>query len=139
MIYRFAGLELDTGAFELRRRASHEVIAVEPQVFDVLRVLIENADRVVSKEELLDAVWHTRFVTESAITSRIKAVRRAVGDDGQAQRVIRTIHGRGYRFVAAVERPVQTLPASRACTRPWLAAGGTCTRPGIHRQRRLAA
>jgi predicted ATPase/DNA-binding winged helix-turn-helix (wHTH) protein len=103
-IYSFAEVELDTGSFELRRRGSREVIAVEPQVFDVLRFLVEHADRVVSKEELLDSVWGTRFVTESAITSRIKTARRAVGDDGRAQQVIRTVHGRGYRFVATVER-----------------------------------
>jgi pimeloyl-ACP methyl ester carboxylesterase len=72
-------------------------------VFEVLAYLVAHRDRVVPKEELLDAVWGDRFVSESALTTRIKAARRAVGDDGSAQRVIRTVHGRGYQFVAPVE------------------------------------
>jgi pimeloyl-ACP methyl ester carboxylesterase/DNA-binding winged helix-turn-helix (wHTH) protein len=98
--YAFEGYELDTRRHELRHEGA--VVAVEPQVFSVLAYLAAHADRVVDKEELLDAVWQTRFVTESALTSRIKAARRAIGDDGRAQQAIRTIHGRGYRFVAAV-------------------------------------
>jgi pimeloyl-ACP methyl ester carboxylesterase/DNA-binding winged helix-turn-helix (wHTH) protein len=78
-------------------------VAVEPQVFDVLVYLVRHRDRVVSKEELLDEVWGDRFVSESALTSRIKAARRAIGDDGANQRIIRTLHGRGYRFVADVD------------------------------------
>ena len=115
VILAFAGCELDTGAFELRRDGS--VVAMEPQVFEVLAFLVRHRDRLVSKEELLDEVWGDRFVSESALTSRIKAARRAVGDDGSAQAVIRTVHGRGYRFVADVEErpaddelPVATTP-----------------------------
>jgi DNA-binding winged helix-turn-helix (wHTH) protein/tetratricopeptide (TPR) repeat protein len=102
MIYLFADHELDTRRFELRRRGSGGSVAMEPQVFDVLRFLVEHADRVVTKDELLDSVWGTRFVTESALTSRIKDARRAVGDDGRSQRVIRTVHGRGYRLAVPV-------------------------------------
>ena len=80
-----------------------KAVAVEPQVFDVLVHLLRHRDRVVSKEELLDEVWGDRFVSESALTSRIKAARRAIGDDGASQRIIRTLHGRGYRFVADVD------------------------------------
>src|SRR4051794_27348136 len=76
---------------------------MEPQVFDVLMHLAEHRDRVVSKNELLDAVWGHRFVTESALTSRIRSARRAVGDSGERQAVIKTSHGVGYRFVADVE------------------------------------
>jgi predicted ATPase/DNA-binding winged helix-turn-helix (wHTH) protein len=94
----FGCFELDTTTYELRRDG--EVVAVEPQVFDVLALLVRHRDRVVAKEELLDEVWGDRFVSESALTSRIKAARRAVDDDGRAQAVIRTAHGRGYRFVA---------------------------------------
>lgn len=72
-------------------------------MFDVVRCLLENAGRVVSKAELLDSVWGTRFVSESALTSRIKAARRALGDDGRQQRVIQTVHGRGYRWVASLD------------------------------------
>jgi pimeloyl-ACP methyl ester carboxylesterase/DNA-binding winged helix-turn-helix (wHTH) protein len=98
--YSFDGYELDTQRQELRR--GDAIVAVEPQVFAVLTHLLAHRDRVVDKEDLLDAVWGTRFVTESALTSRIKAARRAVGDDGTAQRAIRTVHSRGYRFVADV-------------------------------------
>lgn len=102
-MYRFEDCELDPGAFELRRGG--EVVRVEPQVFDVLAYLLTHRDRVVPKAELLEAVWGDRFVGESALTSRIKAARRAVGDDGRNQRIIVTVHGRGYRFVAPVVAP----------------------------------
>lgn len=98
MVIRFDDVVIDADAHELRR--SGDVIDVQPQVLSVLLYLIEHHDRVVSKEELLDAVWQHRFVTESALTSRIKSARQASGDNGRDQRVIRTIHGRGYRFVA---------------------------------------
>src|SRR4051812_13244974 len=100
MIYNFERFVVDTDRYELRH--DDAVVAIEPQVFDVLTYLIANRHRVVDKNELLDAVWKTRFVSESTLTSRIKALRRAVADDGQAQRVVRTVHGRGYRFVAVV-------------------------------------
>jgi len=98
------GLELDTALFELRRGG--QAVPLEPQAFDVLAYLVAHRDRVVPKEELMDAVWGGRFVSEAAVTSRIKQARRAVGDDGQAQRVIRTVHGRGYRFVAPLDDAV---------------------------------
>jgi DNA-binding winged helix-turn-helix (wHTH) protein len=102
VIYLFAGCELDTDTYELRRNG--DVVGIEPQVYDVLVYLLEHRDRVVAKEELLDEVWKTRFVTESTLTTRIKNLRRAVGDDGRLQRIVRTVHGRGYRFVADVDR-----------------------------------
>lgn len=98
MIYAFGPYELDTRVFELRHRG--EVRAVEPQVFNVLAYLAEHRDRVVSKVELLEKLWPDRVVSDATLTSRLKAARKAVGDDGKAQNVIRTIHGRGYRFVA---------------------------------------
>jgi pimeloyl-ACP methyl ester carboxylesterase/DNA-binding winged helix-turn-helix (wHTH) protein len=94
------GLVLDSARFELRRDG--RLVPMEPQTFDVLSYLVSHRDRVVSKEELMDAVWGGRFVTEAAVTSRIKQARRAMGDDGRDQRLIRTAHGRGYRFVADV-------------------------------------
>jgi class 3 adenylate cyclase/DNA-binding winged helix-turn-helix (wHTH) protein len=115
MIYVFADRELDTDTFELRRAGAP--VSVEPQVFDVLALLVACRERLVTKEELLDSVWGDRFVSESALTSRIKAARRAVGDDGHRQEVIRTVHGRGYRFVAPVdERPGRTPMAASAST-----------------------
>ena len=94
----FGDLELDLSLFELRRQGVR--VPMEPQAFDVLVYLVEHRDRVISKEELMDQVWGGRFVGATAVTSRVKQVRRAVGDDGQTQTVIRTVHGRGYRFVA---------------------------------------
>ena len=94
------GLVLDAARFELRRDG--RTVPMEPQTFDVLTYLVSHRDRVVPKEELMDAVWGGRFVTEAAVTSRIKQARRAMGDDGRGQRLIRTVHGRGYRFIAEV-------------------------------------
>ena len=100
MIYVFGDCELDLGRYQLRRAGA--VQPMEPQVFDVLALLLRERGRVVSKEELLDAVWGSRFVGDSALTSRVKAARRAIGDDGRGQRMIRTAHGRGYQFVGEV-------------------------------------
>ena len=101
MDVRFGECEFSVDRRELRRDG--KVVRVEPQVFDVLALLLRHRDRVVSKNELLDEVWGDRFVSESALTSRIKSVRRAVGDTGRDQRIIRTVHARGYRFVADLE------------------------------------
>ena len=95
------GFELDNAVFELRHEG--ERVPMEPQAFDVLCYLVSHRDRVVPKEELMDAVWGGRFISETAVTSRIKQVRRALGDDGTAQRLVRTHHGRGYRFVGSVD------------------------------------
>jgi DNA-binding winged helix-turn-helix (wHTH) protein/tetratricopeptide (TPR) repeat protein len=106
----FADCELDLGRQELRRAG--QLVALEPQVFDVLAYLARQGDRLVAKNELLDEVWGHRFVSESTLTSRIKSARRAVGDTGRDQRVIRTIYGRGYRFVAPVaDAPPARMPA----------------------------
>ena len=101
MRYRFEECELDTDVYRVTVAGRPE--PVEPQVFDLLAYLIAHRDRVVSKEELLDNIWGNRFVSESTLTSRVKSARRAIGDDGQAQRYIRTVQGRGYQFVASVE------------------------------------
>jgi predicted ATPase/DNA-binding winged helix-turn-helix (wHTH) protein len=100
-VIRFADCELNLDRIILRRGG--EEIRVEPQVFDVLAYLVKHRGTVVRKEELLDAIWGDRFVSESALTTRIKAVRQAVGDDGSQQLIIRTVHGKGYEFVATVE------------------------------------
>lgn len=99
-VLRFGDCELDLALFELRRGG--QPVHVEPQVFDVLAHLARRRGAVVTKEELLDEIWGDRFVSESALTSRIKAARQAIGDDGEAQRVIRTVRGRGYTLVAEV-------------------------------------
>ncbi len=119
MRYVFEDCELDTDVFELRRAG--KPVKIEPQVFDVLVHLVRHRDRVVPKEELLDEVWGDRFVSESALSSRIKAARQALGDNGQLQRCIRTVHGRGYRFVATTD---ETSGDPRGTAAPSGAAGG---------------
>jgi DNA-binding winged helix-turn-helix (wHTH) protein len=117
VVYAFGDCELDLSRYELRRGGRAR--RLEPQVFDVLVLLVRERDRVVTKEEILDTVWGDRFVSESALTSRIKAVRQAIGDDGKAQRLVRTVHGRGYQFVAEVEdRGAPPAPGAAATPGP---------------------
>ena len=101
LIYSFGDYELDTRLHELRRAGGR--LHVEPQVFDVLAYLLASRDRLVTKEELLEGVWGHRYVAPTTLNSRIKHARQAVGDDGAAQRVIRTVHGLGFRVIAEVE------------------------------------
>ena len=91
---------LDLGRRELTRGS--QVIAVGPQVFDLLIYLVRNRERVVSKDDVLDAVWSGRIVSESTLTSHINAVRKAIGDSGEGQRLIRTVARKGFRFVGDV-------------------------------------
>ena len=101
MIYQFDHFELDMDRFELR--AGDEVRALEPQVFALLAFLVEHRERLVPKEELFEKLWDGRVVTDSALTSRIKSARQALGDSGKAQRFIKTVHGKGFRFIADVQ------------------------------------
>jgi adenylate cyclase len=91
---------LDTDRRELRR--SNQLVAIEPQVFDLLVYLIENRDRVVSKDDLIASVWRGRIVSESTLASRINAARKAIGDSGEKQNLVRTFARKGVRFVAPV-------------------------------------
>ena len=100
MRWLFQGCALDAQARELRR--DDALVPVEPQVFDLLVYLICNRTRVVSKDELLQAIWHGRIVSDSALANRINAARTAVGDNGEAQRLIRTLPRKGFRFVGEV-------------------------------------
>ena len=97
----FAGHEIDLRRQELRRAG--QIVHVEPQVYDLLVHLVRNRDRVVSKDELLDTIWNGRIVSEAALSSRINAARKAIGDDGDRQALIKTIHRRGFRFIGAVQ------------------------------------
>lgn len=122
MIFRFGQFELDSKRLRLRRDG--EPVTVEPLALEILEYLIRNRDRVVPRDELLDRLWPGKVVTESAVNARIKAARKAVGDSGERQQIIKTFHGRGYRFVADVEtsqagqasQPKSELPGAG----PWL-------------------
>jgi TolB-like protein len=100
MQFLFADHTLDIARRELRRGA--ESICVEPQVFDLLVYLVQNRERVVSKDDLIAGVWAGRIVSDSTLASRINAARRAIGDSGEDQKLIRTIARKGVRFVGAV-------------------------------------
>jgi TolB-like protein len=97
----FGEHRLDVDRRELRHGT--ELIAVEPQVFDLLVYLIRNRDRVVSKDDLIANVWGGRIVSESTLTSHIHAARKAIGDSGEAQRLIRTLPRKGFRFIGTVQ------------------------------------
>jgi predicted ATPase/DNA-binding winged helix-turn-helix (wHTH) protein/class 3 adenylate cyclase len=113
--HRFGACVLDLAARELL--VDDERVELEPRTFAVLAYLVEHRDRVVPKAELLDEVWGDRFVGESALTTRIKHARAAVGDDGRSQAIIKTVHRVGYRFVAEVtvaEQRSGSLAATRS-------------------------
>ena len=108
MLYSFGNFALDGDRRELQ--AAGTLVPVEPQVFDLLVYLIENRDRVVSKDDLIASVWQGRIVSESTLTSRINAARRAIGDSGEQQSLIRTMPRKGFRFVGELRNE----PASAA-------------------------
>lgn len=136
MIYSFGSIELDLAKVELRDNG--EPRPVEPQVFALIAYLAEHRDRMVSRDELFEKLWEGKVVSDSALSSRIKSARRAVGDDGRAQAIIKTVHGQGLRFVADVRvqrdsvivaapdsedtlETVATSPAQDAASRPSIA------------------
>ena len=115
MIYLFGDCTLDTDRRELRRGSA--IVEMEPQVFDLLEFLVRQRDRVVSRDDVLEAVWHGRIVSESTLSSRINAARTAIGDDGVSQRLIRTLPRKGLRFVGEVREEqgaprVETAPTA---------------------------
>jgi TolB-like protein/DNA-binding winged helix-turn-helix (wHTH) protein len=100
MRYFFEDCALDTDRRELRR--GPDVVPTTPQVFDLLEYLIRSRDRVVSKDDLVIAIWNGRIVSDAALTTRLNAVRRAIGDSGEQQRLVKTFPRKGFRFVGAV-------------------------------------
>lgn len=108
MVYRFGPFELDMERFELRNDGA--AVALEPQVFALLALLVTNHNRMVSKDEIHERIWNDRIVSDAALNSRIRSVRQAVGDDGKTQQIIRTIRSIGFRFVAEVT--VDPLPSA---------------------------
>jgi TolB-like protein len=119
--YLFEDCVLDTDKRELRRGGN--AVSVTPQVFDLLTYLIRNRERVVSKDDLIAAIWGGRIVSDAAVTTRINAARAAIGDSGEEQRLVSTLPRKGFRFVGAVrekQAPVTEAPASADAPRPAL-------------------
>ncbi len=108
MLYRFGSFEVDVSNFRLSENG--KTVAIEPQVFDLLVYLVANSNRVVSRQELFGTIWKGRVVSDTSLNNHIKSARKAVGDNGKLQQVIRTIHGRGYQFVADVEELPDEIP-----------------------------
>ena len=117
MIYQAENFSLDTTSYRLVRDGSE--YPVEPQVFDLIIYLIDNRHRVVARDELLDQLWNGRIVSDSAINARIKLARRALGDTGKLQKFIKTIHRRGYQFIAeGLSAPQAISEANAGITSP---------------------
>jgi TolB-like protein len=134
MIFRINECLIDSNAYEVRRHG--KPVPVQPQVLDLLILLLENRDRLVTKDEIIDRIWHGRIVSDAALDSRIKSARQTIGDSGASQELIRTIRGRGFRFVGEVDqdpgegdRKATTAPATSAATPT--AALGMPSGPGI--------
>jgi TolB-like protein/cytochrome c-type biogenesis protein CcmH/NrfG len=127
LFFRFENCSLDTDRRELHRAG--ESIAVEPQVFDLLTYLIENRDRVITKDDMIATVWGGRIVSESTLTSRINSARKALGDSGDEQRLIRTFARKGFRFVGDVQ--LDAKPAGAADGEPRRTALPAPDRPAI--------
>jgi DNA-binding winged helix-turn-helix (wHTH) protein/tetratricopeptide (TPR) repeat protein len=108
VIWKFDRFALDADRRELR--AGGSAVEIEPQVLDLLMHLVRHRERMVGKDELFQTIWKGRHVSDSALTTRINAARRAIGDDGKRQRLIRTLHGKGFRFVARVEQREPAVP-----------------------------
>src|SRR5690348_4291050 len=125
--FSFAEHTLDTARRELRR--GEESIALEPQVFDLLAYLVESRDRVVSKDDLIASVWGGRIVSDATLSSRIYAARKAVGDSGDEQRLIRTVARKGLRFVADVQTQRDANPAEHVAEPPADAARASTALP----------
>lgn len=115
MNYSFGEFTLDTAGLELR--ADGAPVSVEPKVLEILIYLVENRDRVVTRDELIDTIWEGRFISDAAVSSAIYAVRNAVGDSGAAQNMVKTMHGRGFRFVASTVES-GTGPAAETDEKP---------------------
>ena len=129
-ILRFDAFELDIAHYQLRK--SGTPVPVEPQVFDLLAFLARNRDRTVTKDEVFAAIWGDRIVSDAALSSQIKAARRALGDDGASQRMIATVHGRGFRFIPEVRSaPPAAEPAAQTKDRVEEALGAIRQRPSV--------
>ena len=103
MVYSFSSFELDVSKHELRMQG--KPVSVEPKVFQLIAFLIEHRDRVVTKDELMSSIWRGRIIADTTLSTAVKSARRVLGDDGEARRLIKTIWGRGFRFVGELTSP----------------------------------
>ena len=111
MLYLFDDFVLDTDQRELRRDGSP--IPLQPQVFDLLEYLIRHRARVVTKDDLIGAIWGGRIVSESSLTTRINAARTGIGDSGEAQRLIKTLPRKGVRFIGTVREAAREVESAK--------------------------
>ena len=116
---QFDEYEIDAAAFELRRAG--QVCEVEPQVFELLLYLARHPDQLITKNDLIRDVWNGRIVSDSTLASRIKSARRAIGDDGEQQRRIKTVHGRGVRFIGESAASFDKKSVAKAMSWPSVA------------------
>ena len=123
MLYVFGDCALDTNLYALHRAG--QSIRLRPKVFQVLIYLLAHRERVVSRQELCAQVWPDQFISDAALESAIRRARQAIGDSGRAQQLIQTLHGHGYRFIAAVTVRPEACPDSKAEAAPPLPAPGT--------------
>jgi TolB-like protein/Tfp pilus assembly protein PilF len=128
MIYQFGPFELDTAKVELR--SGGKVCSIEPQVFALLALLVDNRERLVSKDEIIEKVWDGRVVSEAAVASRIKSARKVLGDDGKTQQFIKTIHRQGFRFVADA-KVLRTGVSGQGDGKPAVQSADHTSRPSI--------
>lgn len=129
MKYKFNNFSLDTDLFELSHDGKR--LHSEPQVLELLALLIENCDRVVTREEINEKVWKGRIVSEAALSSRIKSLRQLLGDDGKKQDYIRTIHKRGFRFVALLDSGSEQADTSEQQTNQTETSASILKRPAV--------
>ena len=129
--YQVGPYVIDTARFRLRR--GEEPVPLEPKVFDLLVHLVRHRDRVLTREELFDAIWDGRPVSDATLSNHVRNARKALGDNGDLQQTIETLRGRGYRFIAPVTELDAATPAPAAAPAPGTAPRA---RSATHRARK---
>lgn len=116
MLYRFNDIEIDLRQYEIRSQG--KLLAVEPKVFDLIVYLIKHRDRLISRDELFEQIWHGREVSDTSLSNHIKSARKILGDNGELQKVIKTIRSRGYQFIADIEEQIDAQHSQLEITPP---------------------
>ncbi|MEO0422506.1 MAG: winged helix-turn-helix domain-containing protein [Pseudomonadota bacterium] len=132
MIFQCAGLEFDTNSFSLTREG--EAVSLTPKVFDLLVFLMQHRDRLVTREELFNELWSGRVVSDNVLSNEIKLARAVLGDNGEQQKYIRTLRGRGYQFVGEV-RETQAAPSPAGAASNEAAPADSPPTPALHKWR----